>query len=309
MKTQKGSIQISLIIAIIVGILIVGGGSYLSVTQYQEHRAEKVAEQAEADALIEAQRVALEETQIEIEKLKQQTTEAQARQVALEQKVISEQQKNKDLSLLIKEWRPRIAKLTCSWNLSTGPIIGFGSGLLIMDGVVATNQHVVTFEIGNRTYKPSSCNISFPENSEIFQSNDFDTIASEVIFGRGIDIAGVFIESNTALSNLAAKEVPWCKSKAAIGDKVVVLGYPAIGSQNEITATEGIISGYDGYHYITSAKIDKGNSGGVSILLKNNCYLGIPTEVAVGEIESLGRILDSRIIYDSKYFEKYPNGL
>ena len=73
------------------------------------------------------------------------------------------------------------------------------------------------------------------------------------------------------------------------------MGYPSIGSQTDITATEGIISGYDGNYYVTSAKVERGNSGGAAVALKDNCYLGIPTFVQVGDIESLARILDARV--------------
>ena len=76
-----------------------------------------------------------------------------------------------------------------------------------------------------------------------------------------------------------------------IGDKIVVLGYPAIGTEGGITATEGIISGIEKNYYVTSAKIDHGNSGGAAILVKDDCYLGIPTWANPGSIESLARIL------------------
>jgi len=76
------------------------------------------------------------------------------------------------------------------------------------------------------------------------------------------------------------------------------LGYPGIGGNNDITATEGIISSYDGDYYITSAKIEHGNSGGIAILIKDNCFLGIPSYAEAGEIESMGRILDgSKVIF------------
>nr|MDQ3014484.1 hypothetical protein [bacterium] len=63
-------------------------------------------------------------------------------------------------------------------------------------------------------------------------------------------------------------------------------------SRVDVTATEGIISGYEGNYYITSAKIEQGNSGGAAISLRDNCFLGIPTLTLVGKVESLGRILD-----------------
>jgi len=82
-----------------------------------------------------------------------------------------------------------------------------------------------------------------------------------------------------------------CKVRPITGDQVVILGYPSVGSQSTVTATEGIISGFDDGYYVTSAKIEQGNSGGAAIHVKNNCFLGIPTLVVVGKIESLARIL------------------
>ena len=87
-----------------------------------------------------------------------------------------------------------------------------------------------------------------------------------------------------------------CRVKAASGDRIVVLGYPAIGAKGDVTVTEGIISGYEEKFYITSAKIEQGVSGGVAVLVDKNCYLGIPTFVRAGEVESLGRILDSNLL-------------
>ena len=57
----------------------------------------------------------------------------------------------------------------------------------------------------------------------------------------------------------------------------------------------GIISSWEdvgkvGY-YITSAKIEHGNSGGIAVIENYYCMVGIPSAVVVGSSESLGRIL------------------
>lgn len=83
-----------------------------------------------------------------------------------------------------------------------------------------------------------------------------------------------------------------CNKRASVGEQILILGYPGIGSSNDITVTEGIISGYENGYYITSAKVEQGNSGGAAILVDSNCYLGIPTFAYSGQIESLARILD-----------------
>ena len=75
------------------------------------------------------------------------------------------------------------------------------------------------------------------------------------------------------------------------------MGYPGIGTQGGITATEGIVSGIENQYYVTSAKIDQGNSGGLAVLVKDNCFLGIPTWAKLGVIESLGRIISGQYIY------------
>lgn len=95
-----------------------------------------------------------------------------------------------------------------------------------------------------------------------------------------------FIEKNAIINSVCERNM------AKIGDDVAILGYPSIGSQYGLTLTSGKISGYEGNYYVTDAKIDHGNSGGAAILVRNNCYLGIPTFGVVGKVESLGRILD-----------------
>jgi len=75
------------------------------------------------------------------------------------------------------------------------------------------------------------------------------------------------------------------------GDEIVVLGYPDVGSPTGITATDGIISGYNGNYYVTSAKVEHGNSGGAAIDVANNCYLGIPTYVETDSADSLAGVL------------------
>ena len=94
------------------------------------------------------------------------------------------------------------------------------------------------------------------------------------------------------IKTIASSFLNFCEQKPNLGDGVVVLGYPGIGSTNSVTATEGIISGFDGDYFITSAKVEQGNSGGAAILSKEDCLLGIPTYASLGQVESLARILD-----------------
>ncbi|MDP3957817.1 MAG: hypothetical protein Q8Q10_04965 [bacterium] len=78
---QAGFIQIPILIAILVGLLVVGGGGYVGVKQYQNSQAKK-----EQDA--QEQKLALEQAQTEIEKLKQGIATSAERQNRPEQSAL-----------------------------------------------------------------------------------------------------------------------------------------------------------------------------------------------------------------------------
>jgi len=200
-----------------------------------------------------------------------------------------------DLPSIISQWRPQIAHVECAWYSANGQLVldAYGSGLLFRNPVntlVFTNAHVLLYQ----NQAPYSCAITFPGTSDSYavtvntSTGHFDDINIE----PGWDLGMVFLRNPSSYLNSISGVPNYCKAKAATGDQVVILGYPSIGSASDITATEGIISGYENGYYITSAKVDHGNSGGVAILIKDNCYLGVPTYVQAGELESLARILD-----------------
>ncbi len=202
------------------------------------------------------------------------------------------------LSSIIKYWRPRVAYIQCAWQYSDTKAVylqKFGSGLAMKynDGTIAifTNKHVLSNDNG---YSPNICFVKLPDNNSVYE-----VIANNNIRGSPVIDWGYLIitTSDQYLRNLVNQNFNYCQKRASIGDSLVVLGYPSYGTDYlDITATEGIVSGYDGEYYTTSAKIEHGNSGGVAVLEKDNCYLGIPTGVVLGEFESLGRILDIKNI-------------
>ena len=200
------------------------------------------------------------------------------------------------LSNVISQWRSRTAHVRCSFAIGSSS----GSGVLIKfteEGKdiygVFTNQHVMVDSFGRTA---ESCTLTFPDigakitgtlkNGDLeFSTNGFD-------FGRiVINNPSQQIVQNSAGSN------HFCSDDVSLGDTLIILGYPSIGAGNDITATEGIISGFEDNYYITSAKVEQGNSGGASILLKDNCLLGIPTFVQFGSLESLARILKIDVLY------------
>ncbi|MFA5934305.1 MAG: trypsin-like peptidase domain-containing protein [Candidatus Paceibacterota bacterium] len=299
---QKGFIQIPILVAIIVGIFVIGGVGYVGVEQYQNYKIaeaekEKTTQDKESKMreLAEAQQKSLEEAKSEIEKLKQESATTKEKQQQLESTINIE---NDRLSLgeIISFWRKSLAYIVCAW--SSGEMSA-GSGWVESlrrvnpDGsygpwfpVVHTNKHVVSSD----NYRPNKCEITFPDIDKVYKVGEE---AGAVLSSENYDNA--VITPNNPDSDLIARKIQnYCKKgDPKIGDDVLVLGYPTIGSKTDITATEGIISGIDGDYFITSAKIDAGNSGGIAVLTKNNCFIGMPTYATLGEIESLGRILNA----------------
>ncbi|MBP7831583.1 MAG: trypsin-like peptidase domain-containing protein [Candidatus Pacebacteria bacterium] len=193
------------------------------------------------------------------------------------------------VSGIVKAWQPVIAKITCEFRYTNGNLYAkqTGSSTLISlaDGSrsLITNKHVVSDNAG---YGPSSCAIQFPNDATIYTVGIDDITLSS----KGSDMASISTKSIPATVGGKTKR-NYCGTVPDVGNTIVILGYPSIGSNTDVTATEGIISGYEGSYFVTSAKVEHGNSGGAAIDLINNCYLGIPTFVQTGQIESLARVL------------------
>jgi len=220
---------------------------------------------------------------------KAQEESAQNKISALEEKI--SQTKTYSLSSIISDWRPLIANVECQFRYSdTGRLYqkSSGSGIAIKFGntpsAILTNKHVL---IDGSGYGADSCSAKLLDSGETLSSSDIRNSAKEY------DLGYIYINNpSDYFKNLTSNFPSLCSQKPSLGDEIVVLGYPSIGSKNNLTATEGIVSGFDGNYFITSAKVEQGNSGGAAILLKDNCLLGIPTFVTLGKVESLARILD-----------------
>lgn len=310
MKEQKGFIQIPLLIAIIAGVLVLGGG-YFGIKQYQNYQAKQIEKEKIAQEVQQQKDLEVEKLRQEVEALKDKKPEI------IQQTTIKKAPTPKtenDLTSIIKQWRPRVAFIDCkvvtvSSNVEIGRQSGSGYVLGADTGngdlVVLTNNHVIDVALHNiygesigLTMPPTSCDIWVPGDSQfatVYNNDSGITFAGS----KKEDFGTINIKNPTPYMKkvIGINGGSMCDKKAELGEKILILGYPGIGDQNDITVTDGIVSGYDGNYYITSAKVEAGNSGGVAILLKNNCYLGIPTFVQVGDIESLARVLDIRAIF------------
>lgn len=170
-----------------------------------------------------------------------------------------------------------------------------GSGTIIdPKGIILTNRHVV-----EGAYK-NTCFIGFLES-----------INKEPNFGlkNNRNIAEVKYITTTEdmdaailyLNNKDNKTYPYVNiwgsnsSSLKFGDKVEVVGYPGIGGST-ITYTSGDFSGFGSksdntHNYIkTTALLEHGNSGG-SAYNQGGEFIGIPTMVVTGALNSISYVL------------------
>lgn len=292
LKKILSSIKKPYLIVLVVIILSLTGAGYFGFEKYNSTKLER---DRELQKQFEAQSGALSETQKQLEAL-QKASGSRA-----------------NLASIIQEWQPRIAFLECYFEAIDS--IQMGSGILFpnlsdMSGesvgngshVVLTNKHVLTY-LG---YGPDRCRVTFPGQKPIIVEND--EVAGTISTYGEMDFGSITLPPlNRTLASLAALQPPKCNSKALygekrvpIGEEIIILGYPSIGAHDGITATEGIVSGYEEDYYVTSAKVEHGNSGGAAILLKDSCYLGIPSFALTGSVESLSRILNVDTIFYSR---------
>ena len=122
MKNQKGFIQISILIAIIAGVLILGGGGYLGVKQYQNYKSEQIEQKKLAELnqrneeerqnklqeLLDSQSGELEKQKSEIEALKNKKPETVTQTIIKEVPAPVSKTEN-DLPTIINQWKNRVA--------------------------------------------------------------------------------------------------------------------------------------------------------------------------------------------------------
>lgn len=260
-------------------------------TSLAAHEKAIIESQMQIDALLAANQSVADALKTEAAKrlaAEQESKAAQNKLSQLEQTI--EKNTLPKTSDIISEWRPRIASLYCEWAAKNGTQVTKSGTAVLLSGLTDAIPSAVTSKhvLQNATTLPEQCSLDFPD-----QSGDIEVTKSALTLATSkYDWARIALTTPPPyITMLAATPAPRCTQEPAIGDGVVILGYPKIGTKADITATEGIISGTDGNYYITSAKVERGNSGGAAILIKSNCYLGIPTFVDAGEIESLARIL------------------
>ncbi|MGC9602391.1 MAG: serine protease [Minisyncoccia bacterium] len=190
---------------------------------------------------------------------------------------------------LVAEWTPIVVQVDCSWKDSSQD--GGGSGILLKRSngnfYILTNAHVVTDNTGKRIAQ--SCDTVFPDAVSTTYTVDHKNITTDP---NGADASLLQLPEDSYLTGLVStNQRKICTTPPAIGDDMLLLGYPDAGSSNGITVTDGIVAGDEGYDYVSSAKIDGGDSGGAAIDVKNDCYFGIPSYTIDGDYTNLARVL------------------
>ena len=317
MKNQKGFIQIPLLIAIIAGVLVISGVGYVGVKQYRNYQVEKekIAQESQ------------QQKDSEVENLRKEVEELKKLQTKMEQvkpPSVSETKKIFSTAQIVALNKNFIVSILCQngsdYVLGSGIVIGRKKGNLI----VLTNYHVTKYaQIPSGSNPHPPCIIQSTQNSETYSAQPiyYPSVASQNIMDT-IDFSFIEIGDPLPLETLdittgkLSPAVPTTKllsmsifpkicnqDSLKAGEEIVIIGYPTIGGNSifpgvpdlKSIATEGIVSN-DVYKndnfFVSSAKIEQGNSGGGAFLKSTNCLAGMPTFVNVGEIESLGRLMN-----------------
>ncbi|MBU2494876.1 MAG: trypsin-like peptidase domain-containing protein [Bacteroidetes bacterium] len=157
-----------------------------------------------------------------------------------------------------------------------------GSGTVINStGLILTNKHVIDGTAG--------CWVGFIDDYDDEPYFGDRQIADIYKVSSDADVAVLKLRnpSNTTLTSVDISQSN--SSSIQLGEILTTYGYPAkFGTK--ITYTSGDFSGVDGNYLKTTAIIEHGNSGG-GAYLKNGAFIGIPTAVVKGSLNSMGYLL------------------
>jgi S1-C subfamily serine protease len=170
-----------------------------------------------------------------------------------------------------------------------------GSGTIIdPKGIILTNKHVV-----EGAYK-NTCFIGFLKSiseDPDFGSENNPNLAEVKYITTSNDMDAAVLYLNNQNNKIYPFVNIWNSNSSNLkfGDKIEVVGYPGIGGST-ITYTSGDFSGFgssfDGtQNYLkTTALLEHGNSGG-SAYNQNGEFIGIPSMVMTGSLNSISYIL------------------
>ena len=323
--SKNGFIQIPILIAIIIGVVAIGGGGYLGYNGYKNYQTQ----QAEKERISqEAEGLRQEEEKLEMERLKKEVEYLKNQPPKIIKETQSQNPESQEiLTAELNLYATGVVLIICKDVQGSGSLWNLGNSY-----VVLTNEHVVApYEdgkcvihvpkIGETTIEPYSLNAT---NRRSW--NKYTDVATLEIDTEKNDTFLIAEKSAVEIKSLNYKisSLLLCSTKMSLGSPVYVMGYPAFSSQEVnlrglvfeksfFTITNGIISSHDTSimqpfgnllypNYFVSAKIDSGNSGGIAFSRDKNalCVLGIPTWISLGNYETQGIIQNIHNIFYSK---------
>lgn len=200
---------------------------------------------------------------------------------------------------------PSVVSIVCTDGSNE---LSGGSGTIIdSTGIILTNAHIIPQDIYGEALL-SACVITLPDDKGR---------AKEIYYGEPVVISSLSKEYDLAFIRITEAYVDddgiaygkfpntfpgafdsvCVNNDVSLGEPVRIFGYPTIsGGGYYLTITDGVVSSIpnDGT-IVTSAKIDHGNSGGAAVD-KNGCFIGVPSKVRIGSVESLGILISNAMI-------------
>lgn len=311
---------IAFVILICVGLGIISYKLYKKVLAteasqkliIETQKKERLYQEQKSRELIAIGQEALKQAQNDLTKTKNDADKTNAELKTLAKTLETQAKDPKDITISSADLSPYLTgavQVICVTQ--TG--ISSGSGILWtfkeVPYAIVTNYHVVK--------DADRCVISIT-NKANSTTGIFNIKGSIYTFNKNMDAAILAVGSSVSSSsvpvanyNYSLAQVRKCTNLMPVGSPIVIIGYPAYAKRDSTitidtvgtvkviyrTVTNGIVSGYDTSlpgepNYFVSAKIDNGNSGGVTLAKDSDglCMLGLPTWLTVGNYETQGLV-------------------
>lgn len=161
-----------------------------------------------------------------------------------------------------------------------------GSAIVVRsDGIIATNQHVITSDRTNRVYDEITFSIS-RDGDPISSGKRY--ILKPLLISKEYDLALLRVEADAAGNPLPhsftfpAVEIADSR-RVKLLDDLFIIGFPEKGGST-VTISTGVVEGRDvlGNWIKTDARVIHGNSGGAAVNSEGK-LIGIPTKVVADE--------------------------
>lgn len=280
----------------IIAVIVIAGSTAYSL--YQDYQAQLATSSQEFSELERQLQEIQKSTDKSLTALKEENKELKSESDELKttlRSVSSNSQKQQlsstnDLSQdLLGKIMPRIVKVKCFRDGG----VSEGSGAIQAPAggstqwSVYTNLHI--------TGLSGTCTVALPTGVDFVPTKTYATsLVGNGSYSYYPDIDFAILRVSNATEFFSEFPLPACGvADIKIGDRATVFGYPSFGGDS-LTVTDGIVSGIEytayGPIYKTSAKIDKGNSGGLAIDNNSKCGIGIPTWATSGAFDGLGYI-------------------